>query len=86
MSTTRLARHADAAASGGLAAAICLAISQLIALILAPESSVANLAYGLSLSSIAFGGTYAGVFFVRLLADRRAATGPAGNASQPANG
>jgi len=57
-------RHRHGAMSGALAAAICLAITQLIALIFMPAQIVQMLAYGVSISSVAFGGTYAGVFFI----------------------
>jgi hypothetical protein len=56
--------HRSGAMSGALAASICLAITQLIALIFFPTQIPQNLAYGLSISSVAFGGTYAGVFFI----------------------
>ncbi|WP_182346752.1 hypothetical protein [Tomitella gaofuii] len=58
-----LAQHARSAASALLAAAICMAITQIIWLALGEDVSRALL-FGLSLSSIAFGGTYAGTFFV----------------------
>ncbi len=65
MLTPRTALHIAAATSGALAAAICMAICQIIALALGSHPADALL-FGLSLSSIAFGGTYAGVFFVSL--------------------
>ena len=55
--------HAGAAASGGLAAAIAMAIAQIVFLGIGASPTYA-LAIGLSLASIGFGGTYAGVFFV----------------------
>lgn len=66
MSASRLVLHGESAASAGLAAAICMAITQLIGMIIAPNDVPATLLYGLSLSCLAFGGTYAGVFFVTL--------------------
>lgn len=66
MLTTRTAMHIAAATSGALAAAICMAICQIIALVMGAHPADALL-FGLSLSSIAFGGTYAGVFFISLL-------------------
>ena len=66
MLTTRTALHIASACSGALAAAICMAICQVIALVLGAHPADALL-FGLSLSSIAFGGTYAGVFFISLL-------------------
>lgn len=71
MSESRIALHGGAAASAGLAAAICMAITQLIGMFIAPGDIAATLLYGLSLSFIAFGGTYAGVFFVSLAARSR---------------
>ena len=65
MLTPRTALHLAAATSGALAAAICMAICQIIALVLGAHPADALL-FGLSLSSIAFGGTSAGVFFVSL--------------------
>jgi hypothetical protein len=66
MLTTRTALHIAAATSGALAAAICMAVCQIIALALGAHL-VDALLFGLSLSSIAFGGTYAGVFFISLV-------------------
>jgi len=66
MSTVRTSMHRDAIASAALAAAICMAISQVIGLILAPADVAETILYGLSLSFVAFGGTYAGVFFASL--------------------
>ena len=66
MSASRLALHGESAASAGLAAAICMAVTQLIGMIVAPNDIAGSLLYGLSLSCLAFGGTYAGVFFVSL--------------------
>jgi hypothetical protein len=65
MLTPRTALHIAAATSGALAAAICMAICQIVALTLGAHPADALL-FGLSLSSIAFGGTYAGAFFVSL--------------------
>jgi hypothetical protein len=65
MLTTRTALHIAAATSGALAAAICMAVCQIIALAIGFHLGDALL-FGLSLSSIAFGGTYAGVFFISL--------------------
>jgi len=62
MSESRVSQHVSSVLSGFLAAAICLAITQIIGLIL--NAGILNtIAYGLSLSFIAFGGTYAGTFF-----------------------
>lgn len=58
--------HRDAIASAALAATICMAITQVIGLVLAPSDVAAIILYGLSLSFVAFGGTYAGVFFASL--------------------
>ena len=66
MSTVRTSMHRDAIASAALAAAICMAITQIIGLVLAPAEVGETLLYGLSLSFVAFGGTYAGVFFASL--------------------
>lgn len=66
MSESRLALHGGSAASGGLAAAICMAVTQLIGLLIGSGATAETLLYGLSLSFIAFGGTYAAVFFVTL--------------------
>ncbi len=66
MLSTHTALHLAAATSGALAAAICMAVCQIIALVLGAGPAAALL-FGLSLSSIAFGGTYAGVFFISLV-------------------
>ena len=66
MSTVRTSMHRDAIASAALAAAICMAITQIIGLVLAPNDVAEIILYGLSLSFVAFGGTYAGVFFASL--------------------
>ena len=66
MSTVRTSMHGDAIASAALAAAICMAITQIIGLVLAPAGVAEIILYGLSLSFVAFGGTYAGVFFASL--------------------
>ena len=66
MSTVRTSMHRDAIASAALAAAICMAITQIVGLVLAPADVAGTILYGLSLSFIAFGGTYAGVFFASL--------------------
>ena len=66
MSTVRTSLHRDAIASAALAAAICMAVAQIIGLILNPGDVAETILYGLSLSFIAFGGTYAGVFFASL--------------------
>ena len=76
MATTRTALHVAAATSGALAAAICMALCQIIALVLGTHPAEALL-FGLSLSSIAFGGTYAGVFFVSLARGSGRTTTPA---------
>lgn len=57
--------HGSAASSGGLAAGIAMAITQIVFLVIGQEPTVA-LTVGASLASIAFGLTYAGVFFVGL--------------------
>lgn len=61
----RLLLHARSAASALLAAAICMGIVQIIGLVLGRDVGP-TLLYGVSLSCIAFGGTYAGVFFAGL--------------------
>ena len=66
MSTVRTSMHRDAIASATLAAAICMAITQIVGLVMAPNDVAAVILYGLSLSFVAFGGTYAGVFFSSL--------------------
>ncbi len=66
MSTVRTSMHRDAIASATLAASICMAVSQIIGLVLATADVSEIILYGLSLSFIAFGGTYAGVFFASL--------------------
>jgi len=58
--------HRDAIASAAFAAAICMAITQIIGLVLAWGEVAEIVLYGLSLSFIAFGGTYAGAFFASL--------------------
>ncbi|MFT4164364.1 MAG: hypothetical protein QM650_03900 [Microlunatus sp.] len=58
-------------AQSPLAAAICMAVTQLIGMFIASGDIAATLPYGLSLSFIAFGGTYAGVFVVSLAARSR---------------
>ena len=70
MSRSTLSLHASSAASGGLAAAIAMAITQIVCLLSIGEVQTA-ITWGVSLSSIAFGGTYAGVFFGRLARSRR---------------
>ncbi|QDQ98095.1 hypothetical protein [Tomitella fengzijianii] len=62
---SRLQNHARSAASAGLAAAICMAIVQIIWLAMGEDVGRAIL-YGVSISSIAFGGTYAGMFFMSI--------------------
>ena len=76
MLTPRTALHIASATSAALAAAICMAVCQLIALVLGVHPAEALL-FGLSLSSIAFGGTYAGVFFVSLVRGSGRTTAPA---------
>lgn len=66
MSESRLALHKTSSASAALAAAICVAISQLIGLIFWSGSVGATLLYGISLGIIAFGFTYAALFFTGL--------------------
>lgn len=66
MSSVRASLHRDAMASAALAGAICMAITQIIGLVLAPADVAEIILYGISLSFIAFGGTYAGVFFASL--------------------
>lgn len=73
MNPSRTALHGRAATSGGLGAAIAMAISQVVWLIITGSPATA-LVYGASLAAIAFGGTYAGVFFVSLA--RLPKTGP----------
>lgn len=60
---TTYSPHANGAASGGLAAAIAMAIAQVVYLVLG-FGPLAALEFGLSLAAIAFGGTYAAVYFV----------------------
>lgn len=67
---SRLMLHARSAASAGLAAAICMAIVQIIWLAMGDGAADALL-YGFSISFIAFGGTYAGVFFLAIAPGRR---------------
>ena len=50
---------------------ICMAITQILGLVLQPGNVAQVLMIGLSLSTIAFGGTYAAVFFVTLAGSRR---------------
>lgn len=71
MSVSRTQKHLDSVLSALLAAAICMAITQIIGLAVHLGSVPTVLLVGLSLSSIAFGGTYAGVFFVSLATSRR---------------
>ena len=71
MTTVRPAMHREAIASAALAAAICMAITQIIGLVLAPAEVAEVILYGLSLSFVAFGGTYAGVFFASLARSQR---------------
>lgn len=65
------ALHAGAAASGGLAAAIAMAISQIIGWFFGTDHVVEALVYGASVSAVAFGATYAGVFFAGLAMKNR---------------
>lgn len=75
MSSTQ--RHGDAAASAALAASICFAITQLIGLIFFMDEIPNTLLYGMSISGIAFGATYAGVFFIGgAIARRRGSSQP----------
>ncbi|GAA4818967.1 hypothetical protein [Tomitella cavernea] len=62
---SRLQNHVRSAASAALAAAMCMAIVQIVWLAMGEDVGRAIL-YGLSISSIAFGGTYAGVFFTSI--------------------
>jgi tetrahydromethanopterin S-methyltransferase subunit D len=71
MSASSTNNHRGAAQSGLLAAAICMAITQILGLVLQPGNVAQVLMIGLSLSTIAFGGTYAAVFFVTLAGSRR---------------
>ncbi|MGH3322595.1 MAG: hypothetical protein ACRDN9_20955 [Streptosporangiaceae bacterium] len=66
----RLLLQARSAMSATLAAAICMAITQIVGLVLGNDAGP-TLLYGFSLSSIAFGGTYAGTFFVGMRSPRR---------------
>lgn len=77
MNTSRTALHIASATSAALAAAICMAVCQVVALAIGTHPADALL-LGLSLSAIAFGGTYAGVFFIALVRPRR------GDAALPA--
>jgi hypothetical protein len=75
--------HGSAAISGALAAAICMAIAQIVFLAKGFGPGDA-LAYGTSLSCIAFGGTYVGVFLItRLRRGKRAAVPGAMPATDP---
>ena len=75
--------HGSAAVSGGLAAAICMAIAQIVFLAKGFGPGDA-LAYGASLPFIAFGGTYMGVFFVtRIRRGKRAAVPGAMSTTDP---
>ncbi|WGW11385.1 hypothetical protein LWF01_15005 [Saxibacter everestensis] len=65
MKPSRLVLNGSAAASAGLAAAIAMAIAQIVFLSIGDETLHA-LAIGVSLSTIAFGVTYAAIFFVAL--------------------
>lgn len=71
MSSSRIDIHRGSAQSAALAAAICMAITQVLGLVLHLGSLSTVLLFGLSLSSIAFGGTYAGVFFITMATSRR---------------
>jgi len=71
MSASSSNNHRGAAQSGLLAAAICMAITQILGLMLQPGNIGQVLLIGFSLSSIAFGATYAAVFFVTLAGSRR---------------
>ncbi|MGI8458831.1 MAG: hypothetical protein ACR2LI_12065 [Propionibacteriaceae bacterium] len=68
--------HANGAVSGGLAAAIAMGVAQVIFLAIG-LGPLGALEYGLSLAAIAFGGTYAGVFFVGRARRGRVAAGSA---------
>lgn len=57
-------RHGEAATSAALAASLCFAITQLIGLTFFPDAIPHTLQYGFSISGVAFGGCYAGVFFI----------------------
>lgn len=74
MSVSRTQKHVESALSALLAAAICMAITQIVGLAFHLGNVPTVLLLGLSLSSIAFGGTYAGVFFVSLATSRRQRT------------
>jgi hypothetical protein len=76
MPTSRIQMHKTSSVSAGLAAAICMAISQLIALIISPAAPGPALAYGLSISSVAFGLTYAVLFFVSVARSRSVSQTP----------
>ncbi len=71
MSVSRTTEHLGAMTSAALGGAICLAITQLIGLIFFGGHIAETLLYGLSLASVAFGGTYAGTFFTSLITERR---------------
>jgi hypothetical protein len=76
VSVSSTQKHVESALSALLAAAICMAITQVIGLAAHLGSIPTVLLLGLSLSSIAFGGTYAGVFFASLATARRQRTNP----------
>lgn len=75
MSDARTDNHRNSAFSGFLAASICMAICQIIGLVFHLAGVAETLLVGVSLSTIAFGGTYAGSFFATLAASRRAHPG-----------
>lgn len=75
--TPQLANHASSASSGALAGAICMAACQIVGWTLGWSYADALL-FGLSLSSMAFGLTYAGVFFVQLRRMRTTSPGARG--------
>lgn len=65
MSSSDLSIHANAAASGGLAAAIAGLFGCLFAFIFTGDLAY-SLMWGAWGAVVAFGGTYAGVYFVTL--------------------
>ncbi|GAB3758709.1 hypothetical protein [Microlunatus parietis] len=72
MSRSTISIHGDAAASGGLAAAIAMMFGCLFPMIFTGDAA-AGLVWGAWCAAIGFGGTYAGVFFVTLARRGRSA-------------
>lgn len=77
MDSNHLHLNGSAAASGGLAAAIAMAISVIVGLFTTPDAIGQVLLMAVAMASIAFGGTYASVFFVGLARAPKRNPGPA---------